>query len=178
MKKRNKKLLKIGIPVGIASLFLIILCKGFIMITKEPKKKFLETIDSSTYAYINHYAIYGIHLNIEGTFTLEEKPENISLVLANGKDEIELPWETTKEENNYTFKTSEYINEGINLEKLPEKELYLLIKAEYLKDDKTTTKYYSVKNNSEYKNLEYYTIPKNPPTSFNFCNWLSFKFLG
>jgi len=176
MKKRNKKLLKIGIPVGIASLFLIILCTGFIMITKEPKKKFLETIDSSTYAYINHYAIYGIHLNIEGTFTLEEKPENISLVLANGKDEITIPWETTKEENTYNFKTSKFINEGINLEKLPVNELYLLIKTEN-HDEKNNliTKYYSVKNNTKYQNLEYYTLTKNQKNNKINIDWNTYE---
>ena len=178
MKKRNKwkkNMLRNGIPILIASVLMLSIFIGYKIVTKQNTKNFLENIDSSTYAYINHYAIYGIHMNIEGSFTLNEKPQNVSLVLANGKDEIELPWETTKEENNYTFKTSEYINEGINLEKLPEKELYLLIKAEYLRDDKITTKYYSVKNNSEYKNLEYYTLTKNNKNNKIDIEWNTYE---
>ena len=128
MKKKtsgNKKLLKYGIPVGIACILILAIFTSYKIITRQSAKNFLENIDSSTYAYISHYAIYGIHMNLEGTFTLNEKPENISLVLSNGKEEIEISWETTKEENTYTFKTSNFINEGINLEKLPESELYL-----------------------------------------------------
>jgi len=118
-KNRNKDLIQVGIPICIAAILLIIIFIGYKILTKEPNKAFLEKIDSSAYAYVNDYAIYGIHMNIEGTFTLEESIENISLVLSNGTEEITLPWETTKTENTYTFKTSNFINEGINLEKLP-----------------------------------------------------------
>lgn len=175
-KKLSKNMLKNVIPLGVATLMMVSIFVGYKIMTRQKEKSFLENIDSSTYAYIDHYAIYGIHMNIAGSFTLTENPQNISLVLANGKEEITLPWETTKENNKYTFKTSNYINEGINLEKLPEKELYLLIKADYLNEDnKNVTKYYSVKNNSKYDRLEYYTLTKNQKNNKITIEWNTYE---
>lgn len=178
MKKRNQQLLKIIIPICITIVLIELCYLGYKMIWKEEiiPKKFLETIETTTYAEINQYAIYGIHLNILGEITIEENIENLKLVLSNGKTEIDLQANFENNNNKYTFKTSEYINEGINLEKLPEEELYLLIKTESKNEENNTiTKYYSVENKSIYKNLEYYTLTKNNKNNKIDIEWNTYE---
>lgn len=158
MKKINKKLLTTLIPMCITLLLMIILYAGYILFFKEKESNFLEKIDTSTYAKATYYSIYGIHLNVKGEITLDDNTDSISLVLSNGKTEINLPFEINQTENTYNFKTSSNINEGINLENIPTEKLYFLIKA--------TTKdkeihYYSIENKTQYDNLTYYTLTKN-----------------
>ncbi len=181
MKKRKtfkKKLLKTGIPILITIIFSAICIFGYHLIFKEEETRtqFLETIKTTSYGYINHYAIYGIHMNIEGTFTLEEKTNKINLVLANGQTEIELPCNFEENNNTYTFKTSEFINEGINLEKLPEETLYLLLKIKKENENQEEiTEYYSVENRSKYEDLEYYTLTKNNKNNKINIEWNTYE---
>ncbi len=165
MKKRlkMKNLLKVGIPIIIAVIFASILLIGYQIMKKAPEKTFLEMIETGNYGTITNYAIYGIHMNVEGNFTLPENNTNPKLYLANKTTEIEIPWEVTQKENVYTFKTSEYINEGINLEKLPREDLFLIIKTEYQEPEKeeVISKYYSFTNASKYNDMEYYTLTNN-----------------
>ncbi len=164
MKKKTKmkKIIRIILPICIAILFGLALFGTFKFITREKEKTFLEKLEPDIYANITNYVIYGIHMNIEGNFTLPENVGNPKLVLSNGKTEIEIPWELEQEENSYTFDTSKYINEGLNLEKLPEEDLYLVIKAESENEkNETIYKYYSVENKSSYDKMEYYTLTKN-----------------
>lgn len=181
MKKRKKlknKFLKIGIPIFITLIFAIICFIGYQKIFKEKIKQieFLETIQTENYAQISHYAIYGIHMNIEGNITIEEPLEKISLVLSNGETEMEIPWILENNNSTYTFKTSEFINKGINLEKLPVETLYLLIKVTQ-KDEENNdiTKYYSVENNSKYNDLEYYTLTKNHKNNLINIEWNTYE---
>lgn len=180
MRKRKqikKKILKTAIPITSALILLIILFLGYQKITGSSikEKEFLETIETNTYATIDNYVIYGIHLRLEGKITLENQVENIKLVLSNGKTELEIPWILEQVENTYNFKTSKNNNEGINLEKLPEEDLYLLIKTETKEEEKTTTKYYSVENKSIYKNLEYYTLTKNHKNNKINIEWNTYE---
>lgn len=163
MKKRNKNILKIVIPILITLTLIVICFISYKILFKEnlKEKSFLEKLETTSYGNITKYAIYGIHMNIEGNFILPEQVEKTELVLSNGKTELTIPWILKEEENVYTFKTSEYINEGINLESLPIEDLYLLIKTESLNEkNEKITKYYSVENKSIYKDLEYYTLTK------------------
>ena len=161
-KKRSKKYLTILVPICIVLILSLLIIIGYNLIFKTHSKKFLETIDTSTYVEINSYAIYGIHMNLEGTFTLQESVEDVKLVLTDGNYEQEINWNCSQDGNNYTFETSEYINEGLNLEKLPTGEYYLLIKTTSQDEaNNPITKYYSLENNSKYENLEYYTLTKN-----------------
>jgi len=174
-KKLNRNLLKNGIPILIAIILILCIYIVYLFCFKIKDKEFLEKIETSLYANITDYRIYGIHMNIEGAFTLEEDVDNIKLVLANGKKEIEIPWEIKKENQNYTFKTSEFNNEGINLEKLPTEDLYLLIKTENKDKNDIVTKYYSVNNKSIYNNLEYYTLTKNKKNNKIDIEWNTYE---
>ena len=61
-------------------------------------------------------------------------------------------------DNGIEFYTSELINEGIDLEQINVNEYYAILKVDY---NNLETKYYSIKNETEYPNIEYYTITKN-----------------
>lgn len=130
-----------------------------------------QKVENNTYASINEYAIYGIHFRIKGSITLDEEVDDLKLVLKNNNEETELSTIYTNKDNTYTFKNSEYINEGLNLEKLKITKSYLLIKT----TTSNKTKYYTLKNDTEYNNLEYYTITNNNKNNKINVNWLSLK---
>ena len=175
-RKNSKKYLTILVPICIVLLLALLIFVGYNLIFKERTKKFLETIDTTAYVEINSYAIYGIHMNLEGTFTLPESIEDVKLVLTNGDYEQEIPWNLEQDNNSYTFQTSEYINEGINLEKLPTGEYYLLIKTTNQDENSNPiTKYYSLENNSDYKDLEYYTLTKDNKNNKIDIEWNTYE---
>ena len=182
MKKRRKvkkKLLAYTLTLCCTLLILGIIYFAYSIFfkNKTPELSFLETIDTSTYVEIDKYAIYGIHMNFEGTFTLPEKVEEMRLLLSNGKDTINVNWEITEEENNtYSFITSEYINEGIVLENLPIGEYYLVLQAKtHDEEQNEVIKYYSVINNTEYENLEYYTLTENGKNNKIDIEWNTYE---
>ena len=98
---------------------------------------------------VSRYTIYGKHLNIEGMLPLDG--EEFELVLKNNEKEVSIP--IIKENN--LFKTSKYINDGINLEKLEVGDYLFLLK------DKINNTYYNLINKTEYHDNTYYTITKN-----------------
>lgn len=126
--------------------------------TKEDEFKILKNTENIE-ASITNYYVYGTHFNIEGTLEINDNIslENMALILKNDDEEYELEAEFTKENNQITFKTSKLINTGINLDKLPLGNWYLLIKV----IDGEIEKYYTLSNNTEFDNIEYYTITKN-----------------
>ncbi len=181
MKKRKKlkrKFLAYTLTICLTICILGLIYLGYrLMVKKENNISFLETIETTTYAEINKYAIYGIHMNIDGSFTLPEEVENLNLVLSNGQDTIDIDWQLEELENNsYSFKTSDYINEGIVLEDLPIGEYYLLIKTtNHDENNNETIKYYSVQNKTDYSDLEYYTLTKNNKNNKIDIEWNTYQ---
>lgn len=180
MKKRKKlkrKILSGFLTLCFTLLIIGVLYCGYLIIFKEKDKEFLEKIETTAYIDIDKYAIYGIHMNLEGKFTLPEASNEITLLLTDGSTEIPIEWELEELENNtYEFKTSEYINEGLVLEDLPIGQYYLVIKTKNLDEDqKEIIKYYSVTNNSSYENLEYYTLTKNNKNNKIDIEWNTYE---
>lgn len=137
---------------------------------EEKKQKELFNAIEKTNVEINKYVVYGTHLNIEGVIDKKLYEDNIlsaELIFKNldGKDEkFKIEYELS--DDKFVFKTSDYINEGINLENLKTGNYYILIKITEKnlseeKDAKDKVSYYSLTNKTSYKNLEYYTITKN-----------------
>lgn len=126
---------------------------NFSIINVENKYTFFNNIQEK--ANITSFTIYGRFFNLEGY--VDDELSDLSLVFKNDELETEynLILETNK--NKTVFKTNKLINEGINLEEVIEGEYLLLLK------DKTDNKvvYYSLINESNYENLNYYTITKN-----------------
>ncbi|MBQ8471900.1 MAG: N-acetylmuramoyl-L-alanine amidase [Bacilli bacterium] len=149
-------------------------CKSF-DISGENKDKFEEIINSlSGNALIDTYTIYGRYFNLSGEVPLEV--DNLVLVLKNEEFETEYNLITSIKDNKTIFKTNELINEGINLETIKEGEYIFLLKT--INSDKTS--YYTLKNKTEYSNLEYYTITKdskNLKINIEFDNYQDKEFL-
>ena len=158
-KARRKRIIKcifILIVIGAASISYLFL-----------RKTFLNKIDYTLNGLITYYDIYGIHMNFEGNFKLDDGFSNPKLVLANAYKEEIISWNLKNKGNEYTFKTSDYINDGINLEHLNSGTYYLLIKVNK-KDD---VKYFPLINDTEYSDLMYYSLTKGGSNKLININW-------
>ena len=141
-------------------LFLILLVGGIFLgytlykdkiVNKEEPPKFiyediLNTIGENK-VNVTKFTIYGKYLNLEGELPVDSG--TYELVFKNNEEELVMK-EFTDE-----FKTSKYINDGINLEKLQKSEYIMLL------HEKTNNKYYNLINTTDYHDNKYYTITKN-----------------
>lgn len=109
---------------------------------------------------LTEFIVYGTHLNIKGEInesTPEVKSVNLIFAKLDGEDnKIKLKYE--EHVGKILFSTSDILNDGIDLEKISVGKYYMLIEIEYGKKE---AKYYSIKNNTEYGDLLYYTITKD-----------------
>ena len=141
-------------------LFLILLIAGiyfgysYYKKNSEPiKQKFvyediLTSIDQKK-VEVDSFTIYGKYLNLKGNIPLDEG--TYTLVLKNNEQEETI---STNVEGN-RFSTSNYINDGINLEQLKVGNYILLL------HDTTNNLYYNLINKTEYHDNEYYTMTRN-----------------
>lgn len=137
-------------------IFIFIILLGifsYIFYTYKELKYYEEILNEVDELEVNisYYSIFGTHLNIEGC--IENKLETPKLILKNKDEEITLDSNFYEENNNTCFYTSEYNNDGIYLDELKQGNYILLVKD--------NDKYYTLKNNTNYEDLEYYTITKN-----------------
>lgn len=154
MAKRKKK--KSGnIKIVFILLFLIII--GAILFYLINKEFFLSKINYDMSGNITYYDRYGIHINFKGDFKLDNGYSNPILVLSNGIDEFTIDWNIQNNGNDYSFETSKYINDGINLEKLKNGTYYLLVKV----DSTEENEYFPLINKTNYNDITYYSLTKN-----------------
>ena len=138
---------------------------GYVAYVELTKDKTPPLTPEATKAEITKYIVYGTHLNIEGSLTIDNlEYDDIDLVLYNKdlklekKESPEKRFTTIKitpdkEMNTVSFKLSDLINEG----------LYL--------DDINQGKYYSLDNKTTYPETTYYTLSKyNNKISINSNN--------
>lgn len=147
-KKKNNKILKYIVII----IFLLIILYVFynyliadIILLKSQK---LE-------GQINDYYIYGTHLNVEGSINIDNSnvtKKDIKLILSNGYSFKNIKSEINIEGKKAYFSFSDEINSGLNLEKLKYGNWYLFIKI--------NNNYYSLKDVTGYKSVNYYTITK------------------
>lgn len=135
--------------------FLLLLIIGgfcyYYFIYLNDLKRVVEITEEESF-YVDKYTVFGTHLNINAC--IDKKLEgNISLVLKNVKEEIIVDYELNIEEDKTCIYLSDKNNEGINLDELKLGKFLLLVKE----DDK----YYTLENNTDYENIEYYTITRN-----------------
>lgn len=128
------------------------------------KKSIFDLLDEveSDYVIVDKYYIYGNHLNIEGSIDIDS--DDISLVFKGLDNEISFDIDY----NDGKFTTSKYINEGIYLDDIQTGEYFVFIKVGT--DD---VKYYSLVNNTDYNNTDYYTVTRNNKNNLiniNFSN--------
>lgn len=97
-------------------------------------------------AEVTDFTIYGKYLNLKGNLP---SSDNYELVFKNNEEEIQI-----KSLNN-NFSTSDYINDGINLEKLKTGK-YIMLLHNFGNDE-----YYNLINKTTYHNNKYYTMTKD-----------------
>ena len=156
-----KKVLKIFAKLLIVLILLLVIYLVFSYFTSMSNVKDVFDGVETVEANLSEYIVYGTHLNLKGSIDVNsENIKNVTLCLntvnRDNKKEVELKY--TKKENGIDFYTSDLINEGIDLENIDINTYYIFVKVEYL-DGKY--RLYSIKNNTEYENVEYYTITKN-----------------
>lgn len=128
-------------------------------------KQILKNASKEEYAYLDLYTIYGNHMNVNGHLRSTRVTEDVTflksldLVIKSKDEELKYPLNYDVKEDKIYFKLSENINQGVDLEKIPEGEYYVLIRA--YGEEEETFKDYSIHNLSEYKDNEYYTLTKN-----------------
>jgi len=131
----------------------------------EYYEEILKEVDNEQFN-INNYSIFGTSLNIEGC--INKNLNNASLVLKNKEKEIILDSTFYNEDNNTCFYINKYNNEGIYLDGLEIGDYILLVKDINEKE----IIYYTLNNNTTYKDIEYYTITRN-----NKNNKINIKFM-
>ena len=153
----------------ILTLIIVGFCYYYFIYLKD-LKRIVDTIDESF--YVEEFTVFGTHLNISAC--IDKKLDgNISVVLKNVDEEIFIDNELILEDNKTCFKLSDKYNDGINLDELKLGKYLLLVKE--------NTKYYMLTNNTEYKNMEYYTITKNNSNNkinIDFNNYLDKNYLS
>lgn len=149
----------IGIIFGIMVLGL----GGYFVYVNYIKEEVPKKIVEEEKAYISDYYVYGNHLNMTGFLEINDKSyKEIKLTMYNGEDkDIDLLAEI--KDNKVNFYLSEYVNEGLYLDEIERGTYYLFLKLIYddpEKEDKDIVKYYVLSNDTEYKDVTYYTLSK------------------
>ena len=148
-------------------MLLLIIC-GFCyyyFIYLNDLKRVVEITEEESF-YVDKYTVFGTYLNISAC--IDKKIEgNISLVLKNVKEEIMVDHQLNIEDNKTCIYLSDKNNEGINLDELKLGKFLLLVKED--------TKYYTLENNTEHENIEYYTITKNNSNNKININFNTYK---
>ena len=121
----------------------------------------VDEIETDAYVNVNRYIVYGTHFNIEGDIDIHDTNsiDSVEVVAKTASgEEIGIDTEYTHENNQLSFSTLKEINTGLDLESLKVENYYILLKVRFLNNE---TKYYSLSNDSEYGNIEYYTLTRN-----------------
>lgn len=150
----------------ISLLLLIFFLTGCSFANKEYSNIF-ESVSNELLGNITKYTIYGKYFNLEGNIAYYDNYDEILLVLKNQEEECAFSLKIKEEDNYLTFKTNEYINEGINLEKISFGNYILLLKI----INGNESIYYNLCNKTKYSDVDYYTITNN-----NVNNYIKISF--
>lgn len=147
----KKHIIKILVVIIILCILIFIICKP----KKKEEKNILDIVEEKVF-YVNKYFIFGSHFNIEG-YIDEVIDDELKLVLKNNDNEIEVSSTFNTLDSKTYFNTAKNNNEGIYLDGIDLGEYYLFVKQ----INNEGEKYYSLQNETQYNNLEYYTITKD-----------------
>ena len=165
-------------------LLIFILYKIFngVIQTSSSIAKISDIIEQTNYGKVTRYIVYGTHLNIEGNIEIQEEIndiENVQIVAKDiSGDELIIETEYNYNDDLLSFSTLDQINTGLNLEELDVIDYYILLKVQFSEGN---TKYYSLSNDTEYGNIDYYTLTRNGTNNkiyVNFGSYNNIPFLG
>lgn len=127
---------------------------------KEVEQEIINRIQTKT-ANITSFYTYGRAFNLKGEISGISKDnfESVKLVITDGfeyEKEYELDYEL--EDSVLKFISSNEINSGLIIDTLTGEEYYILLRLKL--NNSIEPRYYSFSNNSELKNINYYTVTK------------------
>ncbi len=128
---------------------------------REAEEKIFSMIQTKT-ANITSFYTYGKAFNLKGEIKGISKDnfENVKLLITDGiayEKEYELKYELN--DSILTFLSSNEINSGLIMDNLTGEEYYVLLRIKL--NNSIEPKYYSFSNNSELKDIDYYTVTKD-----------------
>lgn len=142
---------------------LVISLLGYFIYVNYIEEKVPKITTEQEIATISEYYIYGNHLNIKGSIEgIDKNYQSIAITLYNGKDK-DINVVEEDEDGKVSFYLSDKINEGLYLDDIERSMYYLFLKLTYDNpedQEKPIVKYYTLKNTTEYKETEYYTLSK------------------
>ena len=142
-----------------------------------------EPINSFNTAKISKYIVYGTHLNIEGKIEIPKisciSKYSTHIVMKDLENQEEsLDTDFKYKDGVLSFSTIENINTGLSLEKLSSEKYYIFLKVIFSNGEE---KYYSLKNDTKYGDITYYTLTKensNTKVDISFSNYNDIPFMG
>jgi len=144
-------------------LFIFLISIGIFIYFNFNKNDIYTLLDDvNLYAIVDKYYIYGTHMNISGSIDLSNYSD-IKLVFKSLDNELSYDLNY----NNGKFFVSTFINDGIYLDDIPINDYLVFIKVIYGDE----VKYYSLRNDTDYNDISYYTVTKNDRN-----NLISIKF--
>ena len=124
---------------------------GYLLYESKFKEKVPKLEIQEEVINIDELYIYGTHLNLHGNTV---KGNGLQLVLYNGEFK-----EVSININSDEFNLSDKVNEGMYLNEIPRGEYFLFLRSKETNENGDISyKYYSLKNNTDYKETVYYTL--------------------
>lgn len=124
---------------------------GYLLYESKFKEKVPKLEIQEEVINIDELYIYGTHLNLHGNTV---KGNGLQLVLYNGEFK-----EVSININSDEFNLSDKVNEGMYLDEIPRGEYFLFLRSKETNENGDISyKYYSLKNNTDYKETVYYTL--------------------
>ena len=143
------------------------------VILETKRAEIFQNVNSSIYAKVTKYIVYGTHFNLEGTIEIPSisgiSVSKVEVIIENlEQDEIVLTSDYSYSSETISFSTIEKINDGLNLEELKQSNYYILVKVTFSNNE---TNYYSLQNDTDYEDITYYTITKDNSNNKVYINF-------
>ena len=131
-----------------------------------------KTVDGQARAL--YYGTYGTHFNVSGNIKTYNENTELSLTLKSKHTELEYALLCGEDDNSgaVSFTVSDKINGGIYLENLQQGEYDVLLKSVAANEN---TVYYTISNDTQYGDIDYYTLSKNADGGANRRITIGFK---
>ena len=130
------------------------------------------------YAQITKYYTYGTHLHLEGTIDNINKDnyESVSILVSDEHDTREYGINGSLSNSTLTFSSANQLNSGIYIDEFNDGTYYIKVKVKMNNSNKP--KLYTLKNNSSYPAIDYYSVTregKNKLAKINFTSYTNFE---
>ena len=133
---------------------LLIIFTGYVIYNASVDNSFNKIVIEEDKVILDKYYIYGVHLNIEGKFNIDDNSSS-DIVLYNGKNFMTVDY--TYRDGIISF--SDNINDGLYLDSLNTGKYYLFLRIGNIDEEGIVKyKYYAIRNNTSYDDVTYYTM--------------------